>query len=470
MIPFDNVINAQKSQIKFGDMRLDNLVKTIIEKIDERGSHNSFPNIFHDSSELKAFYRMINNKKVIPEKLLQGYNQGLAQHFQQTLLSGTDEFVFNYQDSTFAKYHNRKKLKLGYLETLKDNGLVLHTGILTCSKYIPLGVSHQQVIIRPYDQFGKSKERSTKDFTEKESYKWTAGFEWGQRFSQQIQIPIVQVCDREADIAQLYNYAFSLNQYFLIRLSHNRKVLNSKPSEEEEDMKLWEYMMNQSITQQVSRTLIDRVGKKHEVDCAIRIALVEFEDINAPIWAVYLQALNPPDEMEETNWILLTNLPLTRHQQMPLLVVDAYTKRWRTTEDFHKCLKTGCQIEERQFDSPEAMKNVITLLSLSAMRLLRMRHLSEVAPNDSVCQILDEAEIKLATLLGQQFLKPVDLKCCQEQSILWWVLLLGRMGGHQGIRQKGLPGWQTMFKGWIYFQNILKGINLSKNFFNHNFP
>jgi hypothetical protein len=44
--------------------------------------------------------------------------------------------------------------------------------------------------------------------------------------------------------------------------------------------------------------------------------------------------------------------------------------------------------------------------------------------------------------------------------VLWWVLLMGRMGGHQGYKSKGLPGWQTLWKGISYFNSSLEGYSL----------
>lgn len=458
MTPFDKIIDFQIAHFDFGDKRLDRRCKESFYKIDNSGSSKSFPRIFQDSYQLKGFYRMINNKKVTPEGFFEGYNKGLIDYFRKEHTKGDDEFLFNYQDTTFGKYHQRKKLQLGYLQHPNSNGLQIHTGILTNSRYIPLGPSHQQIIIRSLDDFGKSKALSKRAFKNKESFKWTKGFSWAKDFSEQVNIPIVQVADREADLCDLFNFALELDQLFIIRSHYNRVVNNSQ-------IKLWDYLKTKEESLQTVRTLIDRNGKKHEVNCTIRCAQVKFDGVSKPLWAVYLQAIEPPEHMEETQWMLLTNLPLEKDSKLILTTVDGYTRRWKTTEDFHKCLKTGCHIEERQFDSIPALKNSIALLSLSAIRLLRMRHLSEEAPIASVSQILDTEEIEVAELLSKEFLKPSDLKICKPKTILWWVLLLGRMGGHQGYKQKGLPGWQTMFKGWNYFQSVFKGVILSKNLF-----
>ena len=457
MIPYDRVINYQLEALHFGDKRLNLRCKTSFSQMEKRGFNKSFPEIFQDVKSLKRFYELMNNEKVTLDRFNDGYLNGLIDYFSIESNREGHDYLFNYQDTTFGKYNNRK-IELGYTETEKSNGLIIHSGILTGSDYIPLGIAHQLQIKRDRAFFGKKAERATKDFEQKESYKWVDGLRWAHRFNEFVKIPIVQVNDRESDIADFFNMTFSLKQFFLVRSMHNRKI-------EESEQKLYDFIENQPVKFETERTLIDADGKKHTVICSVKYALVQFENVDAPIWAIYLKANNPPQNMEETSWTLLTNLGLNDQDEMVIKCIDAYTKRWRTTEDFHKCLKSGCSIEQRQFRNAEAMQNMISLMSIAAVRLLRTRHMSELNPHAPVSIVLDEMETKVAMALAQKFIKPIDLDYCQPQTSLWWTLLLGRMGGHLGYSQKGLPGWITLSKGWQYFQNVIDGINLSKNIF-----
>lgn len=455
MIPFDNVISYQVAHLQFGDKRLDARCKFSFQKMESRGFNKSFPHIFQAVNNLRNFYDFMNNDKVTSERFNDGYLNGLIRYFQST--DQPCDYLFNYQDTTFGKYHNRQ-VKLGYLETENDNGLAIHSGILTGPDYIPLGISHQQHIIRDKADFGKSAKRKQISFAAKESYKWISGIDWAIQFNKEIPIPVVQVSDRESDIAAYFNYAFENKQFFIVRSMHNRKVIG------EEEL-LWEYIQQQEVYLKTTRSLRSEDGKFHEVTCSVRYAEVSCKEVDEPIWVIYLQAIDPPEQMEETRWFLLTNLPLEEEQLPPIRIIDAYTKRWRTTEDFHKCLKTGCSIEQRQFKSPEALINAIAFLSIAAVRLLRMRHLGQTNPNAPLQTILEETEIEVAKAIAPQFLKPKDLEYCKPETVLWWSLLLGRMGGHIGIKQKGLPGWITMSRGWDYFHNIVVGFKLSKNIF-----
>ena len=137
MIPFDKIVEKQINCVDFGDKRLSERCRLSYKKIDESGSSKSFPNIFQDAYQLKAFYGMINNPKVTAEKFLEGYTQGLIDHFSAPLEQSND-FLYVYQDSTFGKYHDRKKLKLGYIEKLTDNGLLIHSGISVSYTHLTL--------------------------------------------------------------------------------------------------------------------------------------------------------------------------------------------------------------------------------------------------------------------------------------------------------------------------------------------
>lgn len=464
MIPFD-IIEIQLKHLNFGDLRLNKRMQLCLNKILEIGCNLSFPNIFKDQYSLKAFYRLINNMKVTPEGLYESYQRGLIELVKTNEVLPEFKRMYCYSDTTFGKYNGRKGLQLGYIEYPTDNGCVIHSAILTDKNFVPLGVASQEIIIRDEQDYGKRHKRHLRSFEEKESSKWIKPIEWTKELTSQTAAQVIHVMDREGDIAEVFNYAFANHQYFLVRANHNRKVIKEVPL-------LKDFMRQQVVHHQVTRQMLDSKGKSHDVICEVRYAKIEVKEVKQPIWCITLKAIAPYDkeskileELEETEWFILTNIVVEDNQVADELI-EAYTHRWRTCEDFHKCLKTGCSIEKRQFEDLKSISTVIAMLSLAAIHLLRMRYLSLNNPDANVNQILDQPSVRLAEVLAKQYMKPIDFKFCKPNTALWLVLLVGRLGGHQGIKQKGLPGWQTLFKGWKYFQTLLNGINLSKNFFN----
>lgn len=42
-------------------------------------------------------------------------------------------------------------------------------------------------------------------------------------------------------------------------------------------------------------------------------------------------------------------------------------------------------------------------------------------------------------------------------------IITGRMGGHQGFKPKGLTGWQTLWKGYSFFQTLMIGFEYANS-------
>lgn len=427
----------------------------------ERDSSKSFPEIFKDQYDLKGLYRFLNNEKVKVSDFIESYRKGLT---NWVLSQKESSPLYLFQDSTFGKYAGRK-VDLGYLETGTDNGVLIHNGILTSSDFVPLGLGVQQFIQRERSQYGKKHKRATRPFVEKESYKWIEGFEFARKFERKTSRKIIQVCDREADIAEVINHALKYNQGFIIHSSHDRSLRDS-------ELKISDLINQLPVEIITKRPILDARGKEHQLDCQIRFSKVELEGISKPIYVVNLKQIEEFPKKETShddepqslaNWTIITNLKVKTVDEA-IEVLDIYNRRWRTCEDFHKCLKTGCQIQERQLQSPEALLKTIAMLSLVAIQLLRLRHLSESQALTSIEELLSEDEIQVAQMVAKQYLKPIDQTYCKPDTVLWFVLLMARMGGHQGIKQSGMPGWQTIWKGLYHFQILVDGFIMSKNF------
>ncbi len=463
MIPFDKLTSRQIQFFDLGDKRLNARAKKSLKILMNNDPMQGFPCIFNDQYDLKGFYRLMNNKKVTPEKIAAGYQQGLFDLLSESAPKSSDptKVYYQYQDTTYGSYlHRKETLDLGYVENLTDNGVVIHTGILTDQSFTPLGISYQKQILRDRSEYQKAHARKKRPFEQKESYKWVEAMQWCIPLQQEYNVRIVHIADREGDMTNLFNYAFDHDLHFIVRSRHDRII---KPDESNDQHKFWDYLKSQIPKAQIVRKLIDSSGKAYTAKCAIFWETIQPKSAEKPIQVVYLRQLEKPDNGTPAQWAFYTNLPIDELEQA-VEILDIYTHRWRTCEDFHKCLKSGCQIEKRQFESAHAMTNCITMLSLTAIHILRMRHLATLE-DQSVKQVLDELQCQLAYHLATKYLKPIDLTICQPGTVLWLTLLIGRMGGHQGFKQKGLPGWKTLWLGWSDFKKLMDGIILSKNIF-----
>ncbi|WP_158995273.1 transposase, partial [Mucilaginibacter sp. L196] len=64
---------------------------------------------------------------------------------------------------------------------------------------------------------------------------------------------------------------------------------------------------------------------------------------------VWVREQSDTEKERQAEWFLLTNRVI-KNEKDAEKVAEFYSKRW-AVEDFHKCYKTGCSIEKRQFDT-----------------------------------------------------------------------------------------------------------------------
>lgn len=446
------VIAAQLNAHQLGDKRLDKRCAQVQQQLLLGHTSQSFPQLVNQPYQLKAFYRLLNNPHLSPSAISRGYGRGLLNWARSQPL--TQDCWFLYQDTTFGKYYAHS-LELGYLQLPTNNGLLLHHGLLTDEQFVPLGLPIQLIIQRDPAEYGKRAERKDKPFADKESAKWLAAIDWSRRFSRQTGRTLVQVCDREADIKEVMNYSLQRRQPFIIRAHHNRHLRQSTHTLSSYESTLGEGHL-------VERMLLDGQGRAHACQCLIRYGRVALRDIDKPIWVLYLQQLTPIGGQELAHWMLLSSVPV-EGLSGAVSVLDAYCHRWPTCEDFHKCLKSGCAIEERHLHSTQALFGAIGLLSLVAVGLQRLRHLAQQAPEQPLGELVDSESVAVADQLAPRYLTRSDESLCVPRSVLWFVLLLARLGGHQGMKQAGRPGWQTIWRGYRQFKLLLDGYNISKN-------
>ncbi len=456
-------IELQREAMDFGHADRKARDERVMSLLDQNSCSVSFPFLFKDQYQLKGFYRFINNTEITHSSFLNGYQQGLIRYANEQTDSSQPWLLI--QDTMLTDYNSRH-LDLGYTQTEKSNGFLLHHGLLLDEGAVHLGLLHQQVIHRERTDFGKSKLWNSKPTADKESNKWIEALKTGVAFSEATGRDLIHIMDREADIIDVINYCSqNKGQHFIIRARHDRSTLSRHQKDKAEHPELFRlFHIMRSLPQpaQIRRTLRDSKGKGYEADCDINHHLFYFRDIDQPVTCVWVRERKLEESKEPSEWFLLTNLMVSKDKEAER-VAKYYAKRW-IVEEYHKCYKTGCSIEERQFDSRKALTTVIGMLALQAVILLRTSYYARQQPDAPFETVItDPTEQRLAKAIAATYLKPVDKKDSQPFTTLWWLLLLGRMGGHQGVRQKGLPGWQTLWKGYSHFQSLLAGFRLSNN-------
>ena len=126
--------------------------------------------------------------------------------------------------------------------------------------------------------------------------------------------------------------------------------------------------------------------------------------------------------------------------------------RW-WIEQYHKALKSGAGIEESQLEKGFRIENLLAVLAVVAVRLVNTQWLARNRPDEPV-----EAESFGATalkILSAQYEPPKG--GWTNRSVL---IAVARMGGFLARKHDGMPGWQTIWRGWSQLLCMCQGVEI----------
>ena len=166
-------------------------------------------------------------------------------------------------------------------------------------------------------------------------------------------------------------------------------------------------------------------------------------------WAVRVWEAQAPQGRDPIEWVLLSDQPVG-DLETALLVAFWYSCRW-LVEEYHKCLKTGCKIEERQLEHVERLEPLVGVLSVVAVRLLQLKHQARVNPDTPATAVVPEPYVRT---LGAWLKIPAKMTARQ-----FW-RGTAQLGGFLGRKGDGDPGWQSLWHGWWKLQ-LLRGLTIN---------
>jgi hypothetical protein len=159
----------------------------------------------------------------------------------------------------------------------------------------------------------------------------------------------------------------------------------------------------------------------------------------------------PPYGVEPLHWILLTSLPCERWVEVKRILAR-YTMRW-WIEHYHKALKSGAGIEESQLEKGFRIENLLAILAVVAVRLVNTQWLARNKPDEPV-----EPES-----FGAGALELLSAKYDQPKG--GWtnrtvLVAVAKLGGFLARKHDGLPGWQTIWRGWSKLMVMCEGLEI----------
>jgi len=431
----------------FGDKRLNSRYIKIVEKL--RWSPSlSFPKQMDRWADLKGLYRFFDNNKVTYKEILFPHICNVRKRCFE------EEVVLVVQDTTFLNFSLHPCVKgMGYIGNHGNFiGMLVHNAYGVSGKdKKPLGLINQQIIVR--NGIVKKEETNRERLSRKrESEKWEKGLIASNELLKDHK-KIIQVADREADIYVFIKKILELGQSFVIRCDNKHRLT--------EQGHIYDEIEKSNI---VGRTeiRIQRNGKRKRrtaiveiKSCSVNIIapkIINRKGENLPINIVIAEEINTPVATDRLSWILLTGEPIDTFQDC-MKVIGYYQSRW-LIEEFHKGLKTGCKIEDRQLQSREKLEKLLGVFSITVYQLLLLRYFSKNP---------DSTEIILPPLQMFVLQKQFPKESC-DLSPKGVLTLVAKLGGFIGRKSDGSPGWITLMRGMHDLYLMEQGVLLSAEY------
>lgn len=345
----------------------------------------------------------------------------------------------------------------------RGRGFYVHTvlAVDAQSKQV-LGCAYQEPWVR--QAAPEHETRAQRRSRARESQIW-------ERSAQQIGSPPseshwVHVGDSGADIFTFWEVCRQLGCDFVIRLCQDRLV--ALPPDQQEARRLLHHLRKQAESQPAQDAQVLHLRAEHQRPARDAHLLMSFQQVliqppqngaswekqELPVWVIRVWEPEPPIGAEPLEWLLVTTVPIASTEQA-WQRVRWYGWRW-LAEDFHHALKTGCQIEQRQMRSVEALFRLLALLTPMALRLLGLREIAQTAPETDATEVLSAEVVQVVAHLAK---RPTASMTVRE---LWRTI--ASFGGYFNRKGDGPPGWKTLWRGWVYVQTVLQGVHLAASF------
>jgi hypothetical protein len=419
----------------------------------------TLPDKLSDPNDYIAMDRLMNRPESTHESVL-------TPHYQRTRakMQAHAGVVLVLHDTTVLDYSKRKTLGLSALGNGHGCGYLCHNSLAVDPDSRDVfgllsQILHQRVAVGKKEGVKKKRERQTR-----ESRVWSravaacpaapAGKRW------------VDVCDRGADLFEFLATEVRLGRQCVVRSMHNRSIRIGHDGEDKQTL-LHDYLRTlPAVGATHAKEIYDRgLETERTAQLGVSHAAVEIlpphvkkgEYENKPIraWAVRVWEESSPAKGTKLEWILVCLDPVTNAAQA-WEKSDWYACRWMV-EEYHKAKKTGCQVEDLQFRTEQALQPMIGLLSVTAVMLLNLRQAArrpdakERKATEVVAPIYEEV------LRGHRYKRPRD-----EMSVYEFYMAVARLGGHMNRKADGFPGWLTLWRGWQKLESMVAGVEIDR--------
>jgi hypothetical protein len=444
--PSKPAVPGDWAEMEFAGARLgdERLQKRLITVARDMYAHPGcpIPQVCQSRSKTKATYRFFQHENVEMDILLEPHYESTRRRIAE------HRVVLSVQDTTSLNYSTQPTTEgLGPIGSDADGaiGLIVHDTMAFTLGGTPLGLMDVQCWARNGADFGKKHQRKNRPIEEKESRKWLASFKRVAEAQRDCpSTTLVSVGDAEADVYELFALALkdSKGPRLLIRGKQPRLLANDEGL-------LCEVLKRRPVAGIQEFQLPRRHPRPaRRAQLEIRFGQVTLRPPDGKsqygavtLWAVLAIETSAPEKTEPIEWLLLTTMPVMTFEQATEKI--AWYSRRFLIEVYHRTLKTGCKVEQRQLGAADRIEACLAIDMVVAWRIYQLAKLGRETP-DVLCTVyFEESEWKA---LHAWTSKNPELP--EKPPTLYRAMRdVATLGGFLGRKGDGEPGAQTLWRG-----------------------
>ncbi len=406
-------------------------------------------------SDLKAAYRLFDQDEVT-------FSAITAPHQKLTRSQRDDGVWLILNDTTELNFGFLREIEgIGRVGSDEGRGFFLHSALaVRASDRELVGVAAQELDTRPQKKVKRVSSHARKKKSQRETDVW--GRVIDQVGSPPEGVRLLHVCDRGADNFDVYCHRITQRAGWVIRAAQlQRQVRDESGGALSLDrlIRRAPCLGTYEVTVSANQNQPARTARME-----VRAAALSMPRPKAGVsryardtglksiamWVVEAREVSPvPKGAEPLRWVLLTSEDAASFDHA-WKIIEHYEQR-PLIEEYHKCLKTGCQVEARQYQTAQRLEAVIGLTAVLAVRLLQLKHAARTEPDRPAHDVVPARWIDG---LRRVLRRPRPLNTIRE-----FFRALASLGGFLCRKCDGEPGWQTIWRGLDTLLQCLRGLD-----------
>ncbi len=412
------------------------------------------PQAFPEWKDLKAAYRFVDHIEFGPDQIQSAHRQRTRQACQQP-----GEYLL-IEDTTELDYSSHRRTEqLGFIGNGRGRGLLLHSTLAVRVERwhsdqepegVAVGLLGQKSWIRT-EQGLRYQNWRRRMLRRRESDRWA-------KVMDQIGRPApgchwIYIGDRESDFYEPIERCQRNGEEFIIRGYRDRKLAGGNKH-------LFEALEKAPVQGESRVQLRGRNGEAaRQATVSLRSCRVRLqgpwrpqgmqEDVEVNV--VEVREAPPPPGAQPLHWILLTSLPCRTSAELKRIVAR-YAMRW-WIEQYHKALKSGTGVEESQLELGFRIENLLAVLAIVAVRLVNTQWLARNRPDEPV----EPESFGASALKILSAKQPAPPGGWTNRTVL---IAVAKLGGFLARKHDGMPGWQTIWRGWSKLMWMCEGLEI----------